>query len=146
MERSTERPEVDPGVNDPRAHQELADALDACLRAMAAGEPLPAVLERFPDQRAALLPLLDVANAIRATPAPPPLAPGARRSIRARLLAKPEPLDSATDDASAQPALPPARSHGSPRWRVAALRGLAAMGLIALLVSATVTASAAALP
>src|SRR5205814_10127122 len=64
----------------------------------------------------------------------------------ARLLAKPQPLDSATEDASAQPALPPARSHGSPRWRVAALRGLAAMGLIALLVSATVTASAAALP
>jgi hypothetical protein len=134
-------------VNDSRADQELADALDACLRAMAAGESLAAVLERFPDQRAALLPLLNVASAVRATPPPPPLGPGARQSIRARLLANLEPVDTQTGGASAQPILHPATwLRGWPRWRVAALRGAAAMGLIALLVSATVSASAAALP
>src|SRR5262245_31415033 len=142
-----ERPEVGRSVNDPRADQELADALDACLRAMAAGEPLAAVLERFPDQRAALLPLLNAASAVRATPPPPPLAPEARQSIRARLLAKLESHDTQTGGAPAQPILHPAtRLGGWPRWRVAALRGAAAVGLVVLLVSATVTASAAALP
>src|SRR3954465_10240005 len=132
MQRSTERPEVDPGVNDPRADQELAAALDACLRAMGGGEPLDAVLQRFPDQRAALLPLLHVARAVRAAPGPPPLAPSARQAIRSRMLARLESLEPTAQTASASPAALPlvVRRRLSPRWRIAALRGVAAVGLV----------------
>ncbi|HZS02281.1 MAG TPA: DUF5667 domain-containing protein, partial [Chloroflexota bacterium] len=141
-------------MNEPRAEQQLAEALEACLRALEAGEPLPAVLERYPEQRAALEALLPVARAVRAVPPPPGPSDETRQVIRGRLMAR---LDSGAPPAEAadpQPdapvaptgSCPPRRRYQRPGWALVALRGAAAIGLVIVLVLASVTASAAALP
>ncbi len=64
----------------------LEEALEACLEAMARGEPLEACLERYPEQAEALRPLLETGAALMQVRLPEP-RPEAVAAGRARVLA-----------------------------------------------------------
>ena len=81
----------------------IVEALAYCLEAMRQGWDLDVALEKYPEYRAQLRALLEVASLIRPLAADVTPSPRLREAIRARLLEMGEGIDPSRFDAGGEP-------------------------------------------